>query len=154
MTIGCQTKEDSHFFNLRGSWYGYLDPHYVSEPKKYISLELDGNGEASVSVLFHSNTSGWYASKGAYTVNDDGEIEFNIVMTPPDFFKDHPDIPKITLTRAITDHSELSGDLLKLHFDKEYREDYFDDALKGKTTSHFIWLDRDRPSLSPRQNKR
>lgn len=143
---GCQEKEDNRRpIDVQGTWYGYLDEHYASKPEKYIALTLK-QGKASISRLFHSYTSGWYDSDGTYTIGGDGVLLFDIEMTPSELFKDHPDIPKITITHAEATYNDLSGDLLKLHFDKEYGDNHVSEELRGSTTSHFIWLNKNRPS--------
>jgi len=132
---GCQKKSEEKFiFDIQGIWYGHLDEHYVSEPEQHIVLTLE-RGKASIYIAFHSYSSGWYDSEGTYTQDADGTIWLNIPMTIPDMFKDFTTIPKITLTHATVAYSDLSGDLLHLHFNKEYQ---------GEITSHWIWLDRNR----------
>lgn len=143
--ISCMGKEENRTIDIQGTWYGNIDPHYVSKPENHITLSFDGNGKVNISTAFHSYTSGWYDSDGTYVIGSDGVITLNIQMTPSDLFEDDRNIPKITLTHATTHFSELDGDMLKLYFNKEYREDYFDEELSGKTTEHFIWLDRERP---------
>lgn len=142
----CNEKEEANkVIDVQGTWYGYLDEHYVSKPEKYIALTLK-QGKASISRLFHSYTSGWYDSDGTYKIGGDGVLLFDIEMTPSELFKDHPDIPKITITHAETDYSEPSGELLKVYYTKKYRDDYFDEELRGTTSYHWLWFDRNRPS--------
>ena len=146
LASGCKEKEDKLSFNIKGNWYGYLDEHYVSQPELYIKLTLDG-GIVTLSRLFHSYTSGWYDSEGIYTQGYDGVIKFDIQMIPDGLFSDHPDIPKIIITHAEKKYSDLDGELLKLYYTKEYSLNYFNKELRGQSTNHIIWMDRERPRL-------
>ncbi len=152
LMCGCHEKEeDIRPINIQGRWYGHVDEHYVSKPKKHIFLDLE-RGTVHISRVFQSYTSGWYDSEGTYTQESDGTIRFNIQMTPSGFFKDDHDIPIITLTHAEPTYDDISGEMLKVHFTKKYRDDYFDEELRGTETSHYIWFDRERPDLSPEED--
>lgn len=145
---GCQEKEETpREIDVQGAWYGHLDEHYVSNPKKHITIRLS-KGKMTVSLAFHSYTSGWYDSEGEYALESDGTVRFNITMTPMDLFKDDPDIPIITLTHAEPKYDDFSGEMLKVHFTKKYRDDYYDEELRGTSTQHSILFDRERPRLS------
>lgn len=143
IACGCQ-EERKDIFNIEGSWYGDVDDGYED---KYIKISLE-NGIMELSPVFFSYTSGWYDSEGTYTLRSGGGADFNITMTPSEFFKDHPDIPIITVTHAELAYSDLSGDLLKVHYTKQYREDYLIEELCGTTEYHWAWFSRRRPDFS------
>lgn len=146
IVCGCQG-ERKDIFNIEGFWYGDVKEGYE---EKYVRISFE-KGIMELSPVFFSYTSGWYDSKGTYVLRSDGGPDFDITMTPSDFFKDHPDIPIITVTHAELAYSDFSGELLKVHYTKQYREDYFNKELSGTTEYHWVWFSRERPDFSPEE---
>ena len=144
IVCGCQ-EERKDIFDIEGTWYGDVQEGLARYDKKIVSITLEG-GVMKLHRAFFSYTSGWYESEGTYAPRTDGGADFYITMTPSELFIDHPDIPIITVTHAESAYSDLSGELLKVFYTKQYREDYFDEERRGMSEQHWTWFSRERPT--------
>lgn len=125
----CQEEEHYNPHSIQGSWYGKVGEQYLTKEDQIIRLNLT-NKSASISCYFASwaTCDGWHDLEGSYSIGSDYILRFNF---------EYPECKKaycakdIKITHAELAYSDLSGDLLKLHYTENGEE-------------HWIWLDRNK----------
>lgn len=140
--IGCQKETIDYVDEIQGSWYGSVGKHPLLGDEQYIRLCLN-DYVAELSPYFSRYDGGWHEAKGTYRFTSKDTITFNLDLGKCDTPNEATITPKYGVLKKSASTSEVGKEvfILQFFYDREYP--------KGTITSNYLWLDRERPSLSP-----